>query len=265
MRRPVPFMTRLDIQSWLQRVAFLTGEYESETVNFLSQLWQNRSSKGYLLDIGANIGMIAVPFALISRKNSDDSPVVIAVEAVPDNADALQSHISKNNLGKNIQLIRAALGECEKEIRIQVEGDLAEGEGSGTANILPDRSTYECVTQTLYLRTLDSFLEAGTIPSNCSVIKIDTDGYDLKVLQGAKKLLASSRPIIFGEFSAHCMAWHGQSIIDINNFAASSGYKVLFRDANVFKFRLPAPASGFVQDLLLVPNECMEEIQWCIE
>ena len=38
LRRPVPFRARLDLQSWLQRVAFITGGYEGDTVRFLMQL-----------------------------------------------------------------------------------------------------------------------------------------------------------------------------------------------------------------------------------
>lgn len=264
MKSPVSFATKLDIQSWLQRVAFLTGEYESDTVNFLNKLRKSHASDGYLLDVGANIGMISIPFALLTRKETDERPVVFAVEAVPDNADSLQTNINANSLQENVQIVRAALGECEKEIKIQVEGDLAAGEGTGTANIMPDDSTYQCVTQTLQLKTLNSFFDSGVIPPNCSVIKIDTDGYDLKVLEGAKKLLDSSRPIVFGEFSAHCMAWHGQSVRDINAFAASIDYEVLFRDSNSLKFRVDEPAGGFVQDILLVPKECLREVEWCM-
>ena len=266
LRRPVPFSARLNIQSWLQRIAFLTGGYESETVDFLHRLWQSRAGSGYLLDIGANVGMISIPFALMARATASDNPLVIAVEAVPDNARALETNIGLNDLGTEVVVIESALGDAEKTIHIQVEGDLASGEGSGTANILPDDSTYACVTQPLVLRTLDGLLASGLLAANCSVIKIDTDGYDLKVLEGAVGFLGKCRPVIFGEFSAHCMQWHKQSIADVERFAENMDYDVFFRnEENSLTFAREQPIDGFVQDLLLVPRENCDEFSWCIE
>ncbi|MDZ4814527.1 MAG: FkbM family methyltransferase [Pseudomonadota bacterium] len=265
LRRPIRFSARLDIQSWLQRVAFLTGEYEGNTVTFLHRVWQGRGGRGYLLDVGANVGMISVPFALIARDSMQRRPVVIAVEAVPDNAAALTTNIALNRLEDSVQVIGTALGDEEKSIRIQVEGDLAAGEGSGTANILPDGSTYGCVAQTLRLLTLDGLLAAGKIGPDCTVIKIDTDGYDLKVVQGGAALLASGRPIVYGEFSAHCMQWHHQTIDDVRRFAEKLNYALLFRQDSRMRFSDLPPVAGYSQDVLLVPNELKSELAWCCE
>ncbi len=265
MKQPVRFWVRLDVQSWLQRIAFLTGEYESETVVFLRRLWASRGSKGVFLDIGANVGMISIPFGLMSRDVMVGQPVVVAVEAVPDNVKALRVNIGLNALNKEIRVLESAVGEVEKSIFIQVEGDLKAGQGSGTANILPDGSTYACVRQELKLTTLDLLSASGALGLGCSLIKIDTDGYDLKVLQGATKLLAVDRPVIFGEFAAHCMRWHGQSVDDVENFSGMNGYESFYRVGKTFRFSATRPAAGFVQDLLLVPKECVDGLTWCLD
>jgi hypothetical protein len=57
---PVPYRVRLDLHSWLQRIAFLAGEYEADTTRHLIRLHQ-LSGPGYFLDVGANIGLISVP------------------------------------------------------------------------------------------------------------------------------------------------------------------------------------------------------------
>ena len=265
MRRPVEFLVKLDVQSWLQRLAFLTGEYESETVLFLEQLRTCRLDQGYVLDIGANVGMITIPLALMSKNQSAGGQAVVAVEAVPDNVAALQANIFLNNLTEDVRVLAVALGEVEKSIFIEVEGGLKAGQGSGTANILPDGSSYECEKQELELTTIDHLAESLVLNSGCSVIKIDTDGYDLKVLQGAVDFLAENRPVIFGEFSAHCMNWHHQTIEDVQAFAEHHGYRVFFRKNRIFRFSSTLPVSGFVQDLLLVPNETAEAVRWCID
>jgi FkbM family methyltransferase len=253
------------MQSWLQRIAFLTGAYEGETVSFLRRLSQSRAERGYLLDIGANIGMITVPFAMMAREGTSTRPSVVAIEAVPDNTRALEINIKLNKLDGDVTVIGAALGDVEKTIQIQVEGDLSPGEGSGTANILADDSKYACVTQSLQLRTLDHLLESGVINSDCAVIKIDTDGYDLKVLQGGTRFLAASRPAIYGEFAAHCLQWHQQSVVDVMAFAESQKYLLLYRQDGSFRFDALAPAGGFRQDLLLIPLEHAHRFSWCSE
>lgn len=161
MLRPSRFLVRLDVQSWLQRVAFLTGGYESKTTIFLMRLWEARNGSGYLLDVGANVGMITIPCALQLQSRSTVRPVVIAVEAVPDNVKALKLNVELNDLGHSVTVLGAALGDVEKIVDIQVEGNLSEGDGAGTANILPDGSGYECVRQKLAIHTIDNLFEQG--------------------------------------------------------------------------------------------------------
>lgn len=248
LRRPVPFDVLLDLHSWLQRVAFLTGGYEEDTVEFLLELRRMDGRGGALLDVGANIGVISIPFVLASSASA------IAVEAVPDNVARLRTNLELNALGDKVQVVPFALGETAGTVQIQVEGDLQAGEGTGTANILPEGSTYECVRQEIVIRTLDELVESGELASRSTVVKIDTDGYDLKVLQGGTRFLERDRPVIFGEFAAYCLAWHGQTIEDVVAFAREQRYETWFRTPHTWDFTREAPAK-VDQDLLLVPAE----------
>jgi FkbM family methyltransferase len=250
LHRPVRFELVLDLHSWLQRVAFLTGGYEEDTVEFLLELRRMDGRDAALLDVGANVGVITIPFV---RKSS---ALGVAVEAVPDNVVRLRTNLELNALGERVQVVPFALGATSGTAQIQVEGDLHAGEGTGTANILPDGSTYECVRQEIVVRTLDELVESGELATRCSLVKIDTDGYDLKVLQGGTRFLERDRPVIFGEFSAHCLAWHGQTVADIVAFAREQRYETWYRTPHTWDFTREAPAK-FEQDLLLVPAESM--------
>jgi FkbM family methyltransferase len=154
LRKPVAYRVRLDLHSWLQHIAYLTGGYEDDTVRFLLRLFQRHSSKGYCLDIGANIGLISIPLALLLQQE-EGSGRVISIEAVADNYRALKTNISLNSLDADLLAVCAALGDRCKTAEIQVEGDLSVGEGSGTANILPEHSDFDCVRQKLQLETFD--------------------------------------------------------------------------------------------------------------
>ncbi|HEX8617632.1 MAG TPA: FkbM family methyltransferase, partial [Thermoanaerobaculia bacterium] len=248
LQRPVRFDMLLDLHSWLQRLAFVDGGYEEDTVEFLLELRRMDGRGAALLDVGANIGIISIPFA---RKSSAS---VVAVEAVPDNVARLRTNIELNALDELVQVVPFALGATAGTVQIQVEGDLNPGEGSGTANILPDGSTYECVRQEIVVRTLDELVESGELRARCSVVKIDTDGYDLKVLQGATRFLQRDRPVIFGEFSAQCLAWHEQTVGHVVAFAREQRYETWYRMPRTWHFTREAPAA-FDQDLLLVPAE----------
>jgi FkbM family methyltransferase len=273
LKAPIPYRVRLDLHSWLQRIAFLTGEYEADTVSFLLELHRGIARPGYLLDIGANIGLVSIPAALLLEADGSGPGAtrVVSVEAVPDNAIALRRNVAFNNAQRLVTVIECALGERPGTVDIQVEGDLSKGEGTGTANILPGgttldpNGTYECVRIPIQVSTLDSLLQSGELATGCSVVKIDTDGYDLKVLQGGVRFIERNRPVIFGEFSAHCMGWHSQSLNDVVDFAKSLDYMVWQRlpATKVPRFSRGVDSGTFAQDLLLVPSEHAKALAWC--
>jgi FkbM family methyltransferase len=252
--RPVRHRMKLDIRAWAQRLAFVDGGYEPETVVFLRAVSAKTISPGYLLDIGACIGAIAIPYAVARR--DELAQTVVAFEAVADNVKLLRENVALNELNANVTVHDVALGESSKTVAIQVEGDRNVGEGSGTANILAENSDYDCVRQTINVRRMDDL----HLPRGCGVIKIDTDGYDLKVLQGGTEFLSRERPIVFGEFSAHCMGWHGQSVHDVRRLCEQAGYELFAKVGDKFRFTKVFDHESFVQDLLLVPAEKLDVI-----
>jgi FkbM family methyltransferase len=233
---PARYHATLDLHSWNEFLAFVDGGYEGHTVRFLAGCYDKR---GCFLDIGANIGLISLPFAtFIDPSNFAESPFVFCIEAVRSNYERLVHNIQLNQREKAIVAIGKGVGEREKTVEIQVEGNLKEGAGSGTANILAEDTDHPCERIPLTITTLDKLNEIGKIPHRCSLIKIDVDGYDLFVLQGAGKLLSFSRPIIFGEFSSHCLAWHGHSHTDVANYVKKFDYHVFYKPTQAWKFCL---------------------------
>ncbi len=120
------------------------------------------------MDIGANIGLISVPFTLMAmnapRTSPRDLPVTVAFEPVASNFASLRSNADRNHLGKHIRLFNAGAGSEDKAVAIQVEGDVAAGQGTGTANISPDHSSYQCERQEIQVCRIDSLLKEEKIP-----------------------------------------------------------------------------------------------------
>jgi FkbM family methyltransferase len=173
-----------------------------------------------------------------------------AVELVPDNFAALQTNIQLNGLSDLITAFNIGLGDQPKLIDYQVEGHLKPGEGSGTANVLPPGHISSEPRVEATIETLDQL--SSQMVGRCSIIKIDVDGYDLKVLQGARTFLATHRPIILGEFNGHCMGWHGQSRRDLIGFCAEAKYEA-FTKAATNEF-VPG-ISDDDSDVLLLPSK----------
>jgi FkbM family methyltransferase len=268
--QPTRYTVDLDLHSWLQRIALLTGGYECDTTEFLLRLHSAMDPEGYLLDVGANIGLIAIPYALLLRRTRDVSslpkPCTVCIEAVATNGEALMRNVSLNSADDLITILNMALGEVQGNGVIQIEGDLANGEGTGTANVLPADSTYECMRVPIQITTLDAVFNDGRLPDGCAVVKIDTDGYDLKILEGGLQFLRSARPVIFGEFSAHCLNWHGQDLDDVRLFAERVNYLVCQRSSpHSWSFTSVLDKVSFTQDLLMIPAEAVSRFSWCLE
>jgi hypothetical protein len=84
------------------------------------------------------------------------------------------------------------------------------------------------------------------------------------VLQGARKLLSFSRPLIFGEFSSHCLAWHGHSHDDVARYVEQFDYKVFSKSKVDWRFT-SFRKNKVDQGLLLVPKEKLGKLSWCCE
>lgn len=71
------------------------------------------SVSGIALDVGAHIGGVAVALLL-------DNPDlrVIAIEALPENADLIQTNVERNGVADRCTVIRGAVGKGDAPIRI---------------------------------------------------------------------------------------------------------------------------------------------------
>lgn len=260
LNRPVSYKATLDLHSWLEFIAYFTGGYEADTVEFLVKCYNNN---GYFLDVGANIGLISVPFSIMTRSTSTRTAAsVYSIEAVNSNHERLQENIEINGLLEQISAINCGVAECEKTVEIQVEGNLRDGEGTGTANILADNTDHPAERISLDVTTIDKLINTGVLADQCCLMKIDLDGYDLKALQGANSLLSLSRPVIFGEFSAHCLKWHGQTHQHVENHIRAFDYEVFYRNKDSWHFSRSCKQDG---DLLILPMERLSDFTWCIE
>lgn len=232
-----------------ERMAYLMNAYEDETSRFLADLFQG----GAMLDVGANIGLIALPFAVRSRHQANTgTPHVIAVEALPSNFEVLRHNIERNTLGESISAMNIGLGARSDNVFIQIEGD--DPVMTGTANILPSGRDFKKIP--LQIHAIDALIGEGRLPRDISLIKIDTDGWDFEILKGAEKMLREGRPLVYAELMEHCLNWHGYGIAEVIAFMKNLDYQTwVCKSLNPPNFKPMSGGDAYTKDCLLVPNE----------
>jgi FkbM family methyltransferase len=125
-----------------------------------------------IIDIGANVGLISIALSI-------DKPdrKILAVE--PSRIHSQNLRLNKQHLNlKNIWLIENPLSYRAGKYKGQI------WESNGIKRIEPDHP---------YL-TLDQVYLTWK-PTNLALIKIDTDGYEFKILLGARTLLRSTKAL----------------------------------------------------------------------
>ena len=206
-------------QSW---IAAFTGEYDEEDLQAIIDLAPPGS---VILDIGASLGMYAIPLAIAGRPGGFR---VVAFEPVPTNLAVLRENILLNGLDGEVRVEPVALGSESGTIEM-----LLEDGGTGNAAVPPPQPTGDLYgvfrrgapRASVPLRRLDDLANL----SPCSVIKIDVEGFELDVLQGATEFIARNRPTIVGEFGAGGFASRGLSTDDVLVWAAGHSYDVFER------------------------------------
>jgi FkbM family methyltransferase len=130
-----------------------------------------------ILDVGANKGQSALPFA-----RAFPEARVYSFEPVASTFQILKQRTAKVS---RIQCFDLALGADDFETTIR----LAEWSGH---NSLLNVAEVERGTATVRVTTGDAWADAHGV-EHIDLLKIDTEGYELKVLAGFEKLLAASK------------------------------------------------------------------------
>ncbi|URM33460.1 FkbM family methyltransferase [Cytobacillus firmus] len=165
------------------------GEYEKVLVEkIVSEL--SFVERPVLLDIGANIGLVS-----LSVKKKLPQSQIFAFEPRLETFNHLVKTLENNSLQKEITAFNLALGNTDgfADFYLHNEKD-ASGDG-----LVDTKRAGETTKTSVKILKLDSLWEQNSFPK-VDVIKIDVEGAEYLVLEGAKKLLSTFSPIIIMEF-----------------------------------------------------------------
>jgi FkbM family methyltransferase len=163
-----------------------------------------------VLDVGANIGFYTGYFS----KLVGESGRVVAFEPEPVNFARLKGIVGHR---ANVSLFEGAVGDRWGSISLFVSEDL---------NV--DHQTYDNGGGrrkiSVPVTSLDDYVEAGR---QVDFIKIDVQGFEYQVLQGAKRVIAENPDVgIFMEFWPHGLRASGVEPMDLVAEAEAMGLTV---------------------------------------
>ena len=168
------------------------GRYEYEKQRLFARA-VTRSSVVY--DIGAHVGF----YTLLAAKIVGGEGRVVAFEPLPANLSNLRRHLQLNEV-TNVDVVEAAGADADREAPFERGLDSDNGK-------LADRGNPRMRTsRNLRVRTigLDESVGRGDLPvPDC--LKVDVEGGELLVLQGAERTLRERRPTIL-------LASHGRQV-----------------------------------------------------
>jgi FkbM family methyltransferase len=182
---------RLDLRVSTQMHTYFSGRYNDE---MLSALLGYLRPGGFALDVGANIGMCAVPIALAACECGGH---LIAFEPVPSNVDWLMHNLKLNECLNCTTILPLGLSDHPGETEIVLADDFATGSAVGNAVIAGRDFWPKFDRYKIQLEILDHIPDIAG--ARVDIIKVDIEGHEHNFLIGARATLARDRPAILME------------------------------------------------------------------
>jgi len=169
-----------------QKLLFLEGERFVEERHVLRTLLKPGMT---VVDVGANIGY----YMLLADQCVGPSGRIICVEPSVENLPELRRNIDANAL-RNVELHEVALGAENGEVGLKTGINSGVAELGQAEHVVP-------------VQRLDAL-----VSDRVDFLKIDVEGYEGQVIEGASRLIETFRPTIFLEMHPHLVGRFGYSV-----------------------------------------------------
>ena len=167
---------KLNIGDHVQYWMYMRRAYEYENLEYFSKI----VNQGVFIDIGANVGNYSL--SLCKKANK-----VFAVEASKNNCQRIIETLKMNKID-NVEVIhKAAYKVSGVKVKLYLSGDNA-----GRNSLLIDKNNIGC--EEVETITIDSLLDK--YDNERVFIKIDVEGSEDSVIEGANHTILKKRPVI---------------------------------------------------------------------
>ncbi len=234
---------QLHLGNDLSRQIYIAGCIDPNEFAFLDRCLQPGMT---FFDAGANEGI----YTVFAAKRVGSGGTVWAFEPSPREFDRLRSNLDLNGLNlPNLRLFPLALADRSGRAELTVAED--EHAGQNTLGGFAYESVAAVEKHMVDLRRLDD-LVAEQPPARIDVVKLDVEGAELLVLQGAVSTLQRYRPILLFEVSEASLRHQDHRREQLLAFLRAQDYSLyLFDDSG---FPACAPPGTYRDNMLAVPH-----------
>lgn len=191
-----------------------------------------------VIDAGANIGSHSIRYNQILGLKG----LIVCVEPGKETFECLQKNAELFAFPKNVYCLQAALGERDGDSCAHVSN-----ENTGASHC---EMVFHRVPGSTYLLTVTVDYIRNQIQRKVDFIKMDVEGFEVKVLIGASKCLHEDRPSLLIEVNPGALAKQGDKEQDI--------YDILTHHKYQYSICQPECSKGSEQyDLLCIPYPIM--------
>ena len=250
----MPIPLRLPFGAWwLARKSALDDDllhegYEDAETAFVHRLLRPGMT---VVDAGAHHGF----YTLLASKRVGRDGRVIAFEPSPRERKRLQEHLRLNRC-KNVVVQSCALGQERQEADLF----LVEGSEDWCNSLRVPQIDARTAKVQVEVERLDDVLPRLGV-TQVDFLKIDVEGAELSVLQGAQATLASLRPVILAEVQDLRTRPWGYAASEIIDTLARANYVWFALTANSTLQRVSTELKAYDANLVALPEERANQIR----
>jgi FkbM family methyltransferase len=227
-------LMELDLSRLTDCLAYCFGLGESEIGYIFSRVC---GQNDIVLDVGANIGTTALFFAKQCVNGK-----VHAYEPSKSMIQVLKNNIERNNI-QNIEVHPYALSDKAETAWLKVETP----NNPGSAHLTADAEG-----SPVDIYALD---ENPPTTNRLDFVKIDVEGYEMKVLKGGQQLFRSHKPMIVLEINFYALERMQTAASDVYRLLTEWGYQLFILEKGKLVEFLPVLKTPIVFNLIAIHCE----------
>lgn len=183
----------VDCRAQAQAWPLFTGQYDDGRIRILASLFP---PGGCLLDAGASVGFYTVPLATVAQRIGGR---VFAAEPFPANVARLRENLQINDLSRVVTVLPIGLSSKSGPATLVLREDPFLGATVGNASVTGDGLVDPGMARVdaSLARLDDIWPTLGA--DRLDIAKIDVEGHEDQLLEGARETFARFRPVILME------------------------------------------------------------------